>query len=240
MLLRCRRPQSRQRNPSLLGDNAWVPCSPEPSSARPCIACHAAAPIAMIPYAFWRRADATWQWAIAGKIIEIPPYRWRLPRPAYVPGATSACLVSQGSFRHRNKLTAIQPWTRFLDLRHLRISWCYLPSALPHSIKGAERCLENRACPVVGETCNRTRCGRTNSPWPLRLLAYVTLSAISTWLSPDPYLSWDRMKFVCLFLAGIVVAQNLKRFSQVRWLVVLLVLSDLPPHCTLAGSTPTE
>jgi hypothetical protein len=44
-------------------------------------------------------------------------------------------------------------------------------------------------------------------------------------LSPDPYLSWDRMKFVCLILAGIVVAQNLKKLSQVRWLAVLLVLS---------------
>ena len=36
---------------------------------------------------------------------------------------------------------------------------------------------------------------------------------------------WDRMKFVCLFLVGVVVAQTLRRVSQVRWLVVLLVLS---------------
>ena len=33
------------------------------------------------------------------------------------------------------------------------------------------------------------------------------------------------MKFVCLFLVGIVFAQNLKRLSQVRWLLVVLVLS---------------
>lgn len=33
------------------------------------------------------------------------------------------------------------------------------------------------------------------------------------------------MKLVCLVLAGIVVAQNLKRMSQVRWLVPLLVFS---------------
>ena len=35
------------------------------------------------------------------------------------------------------------------------------------------------------------------------------------------------MKFVCLFLVGIVFAQNLKRLSQVRWLLALLVLSGL-------------
>ena len=66
-------------------------------------------------------------------------------------------------------------------------------------------------------------------PQPLSapLLAYVTLSGISTALSPDPYLSWDRMKIVCLVLAGIVVAQNLQRLKQVRTLVVLLILSGV-------------
>ena len=96
--------------------------------------------------------------------------------------------------------------------------------ALPLSIKGAERSwkialvlwlvklLIERARPV---------------PQPLTapLLAFVSLSAISTILSPEPYLSWDRMKIVCLVLAGIVVAQNIKRLSQARWLVSLLVFS---------------
>ena len=59
------------------------------------------------------------------------------------------------------------------------------------------------------------------------LLAYIVLSGISTALSPDPYLSWPRMKVVCLVLAGIVVAQNLQRLSQVRILVLLLLLSGL-------------
>ena len=64
-------------------------------------------------------------------------------------------------------------------------------------------------------------------PQPLAapLLAYLLLSGISTALSPDPYLSWPRMKIVCLVVAGIVVAQNLRRLSQVRTLVILLLLS---------------
>src|ERR1039458_980903 len=59
------------------------------------------------------------------------------------------------------------------------------------------------------------------------LLAYILLSGISTALSPDPYLSWPRLKVVCLVLAGTVVAQNLRRLSQVRILVWLLLLSGL-------------
>jgi O-antigen ligase len=96
--------------------------------------------------------------------------------------------------------------------------------ALPFSIKGAERAwkialvlwliklLVERARPVW-------------QPLTAPLLAFVSLSAISTVLSPEPYLSWDRMKIVGLVLVGIVVAQNIKRLSQARWLVGLLVFS---------------
>ncbi len=95
---------------------------------------------------------------------------------------------------------------------------------LPHSIKGAERAWKLALVLwLVKLVLDRTR--PFKQPLTAPLLAYVVLSAISTLLSPDPYMSWDRMKFVCLFLAGIVVAQNILRLSQVRWLVVLLVLS---------------
>jgi len=59
------------------------------------------------------------------------------------------------------------------------------------------------------------------------LLAYITLSGISTALTADPILSWDRMKIVCLVLVGVLFAQTLKRLSQVRILVLLLFLSAL-------------
>ena len=95
---------------------------------------------------------------------------------------------------------------------------------LPHSIKGAERSWKIAfTLWLLKLFIDRTRPFRQSLVVPL--LAYVSLSAVSTLLSPDPYLSWDRMKFVCLFLAGIVVAQNLKRISQVRWLVLVLVFS---------------
>jgi O-Antigen ligase len=97
---------------------------------------------------------------------------------------------------------------------------------LPHSIKGAERAWKLALVLwLVKLVADRVR--PFKQPLTAPLLAYVVLSAISTLLSPDPYLSWDRMKFVCLFLAGIVVAQNIRRLSQVRWLVVLLVFSGL-------------
>ena len=96
--------------------------------------------------------------------------------------------------------------------------------ALPHSIKGAERAWKLALVLwLIKLVVERAR--PFKQPLATPLLAYVVLSAISTLLSPDPYLSWDRMKFVCLFLAGIVVAQNIRRLSQVRWLLILLVIS---------------
>ena len=96
--------------------------------------------------------------------------------------------------------------------------------ALPHSIKGAERAWKLALVFWLAKlVVERVR--PVKLPLTAPLLTFVILSAISTMLSPDPYLSWDRMKFVCLVLAGIVVAQNIRRLAQVRWLVVLLVLS---------------
>ncbi len=97
---------------------------------------------------------------------------------------------------------------------------------LPHSIKGARY-----AWMVAGLLWLTKLAIERKRPFPqplsAPLLAYILLSGISTALSPDPYLSWPRMKVVCLVLAGTVVAQNLQRLSQVRILVWLLLLSGL-------------
>ncbi len=97
---------------------------------------------------------------------------------------------------------------------------------LPHSIKGARH-----AWMAAGFLWLAKLAIERKRPFPQALsaplLAYIFLSGISTALSSDPYLSWPRMKVVCLVLAGIVVAQNLKRLSQVRILVLLLLLSGL-------------
>src|SRR5580704_6555421 len=97
---------------------------------------------------------------------------------------------------------------------------------LPHSIKGAQHAWQIAfVLWLIKLTVERRR----PYPQPLSapLLAYITLSGISTALSPDPNLSWDRMKIVCLLLVGIVFAQNLQRLKQVRILVFLLILSGL-------------
>ncbi len=97
---------------------------------------------------------------------------------------------------------------------------------LPHSIKGARHAWMAAGFLWLAKLAiERKRPFRQALSAPL--LAYIVLSALSTALSPDPYLSWPRMKVVCLVLAGIVLAQNLKRLSQVRILVWLLLLSGL-------------
>ena len=97
---------------------------------------------------------------------------------------------------------------------------------LPHSIKGARH-----AWMAAGFLWLAKLAIERKRPFPQALsaplLAYIVLSGISTALSTDPYLSWPRMRVVCLVLAGIVVAQNLQRLSQVRILVWLLLLSGL-------------
>ncbi len=97
---------------------------------------------------------------------------------------------------------------------------------LPHSIKGARH-----AWMAAGFLWLAKLAIERKRPFPqvlsAPLVAYIILSGISTALSSDPYLSWPRMKVVCLVLAGVVVAQNLQRLSQVRILVWLLLLSGL-------------
>jgi O-antigen ligase len=95
---------------------------------------------------------------------------------------------------------------------------------LPHSIKGAQHAWRIAfVLWLVALLIQRKR--PFGQPLSAPLLAYVGLSAISTVLSSDPYLSWDRMKIVCLVLVGVVFAQNLKRLSQIRILLYLLLLS---------------
>src|SRR5271167_3493616 len=103
---------------------------------------------------------------------------------------------------------------------------CLFVVLLPHSIKGSQHAWQIAFVLWLLKLAVERR---RPFPQPLTapLLAYVILSGISTALSPNPYLSWDRMKLVCLVLVGVVFAQNLQRLSQVRILVFLLILSGL-------------
>src|SRR5208337_3853436 len=120
---------------------------------------------------------------------------------------------------------ASRRWERLLDGAIFFVLGLFAV-LLPHSIKGSQHAWQIAFLLwLLKLAVERKR----PLPQPLSapLLAYVTLSGISCTLSPDPYLSWDRMKIVCLVLVGIVFAQNLKRLSQVRVLAFLLVLSGL-------------
>src|ERR1035441_1462233 len=138
-----------------------------------------------------------------------------------VPEATPS--AASGDRSTINRDPGKSRWTGFLDPAIFGF-FLLFAIALPHSIKGAERAWKIALILwLLKLAIERVR--PFQQPLAAPLLAYVTLSAISTIFSPDPYLSWDRMKFVCLVLVGIVLAQNLKRLSQVRWLLILLVLS---------------
>ena len=103
---------------------------------------------------------------------------------------------------------------------------CVFAALLPHSIKGSQHAWQIAFLLwLVALAVERKR--PFSQPLCAPLLAFVLLSGISTALSPDPYLSWDRMKIVCLLLVGVVVAQNLSRMRQVRTLVILLILSGV-------------
>src|SRR3974390_518810 len=123
--------------------------------------------------------------------------------------------VTPGGARNR-----WQSFSRYANL----LLFCVFAAMIPLSIKGAQRSWKLAfAIWVVTLLIERRR------PFPLPLtlplLAYVVCSAISTALSPDPFLSWDRMKIVCLVMVGIVFAENVTKLATVRLLVILLLLS---------------
>ncbi len=103
---------------------------------------------------------------------------------------------------------------------------CLFAVLLPHSIKGSQHAWQIAFLLwLAAMVVQRQR--PFSQPLSAPLLAFVTFSGISTALSPDPVLSWDRMKIVCLLLVGIVFAQNLHRLKQVRTVVYLLILSGV-------------
>jgi len=103
---------------------------------------------------------------------------------------------------------------------------CLFAVLLPHSIKGSQHAWQIAFLLWLAALLFQRQ---RPFPQPLAapLLAYVVCSGISTALSPDPMLSWDRMKIVCLVLVAIVFAQNLHRLKQVRTVVYLLILSGV-------------
>lgn len=136
------------------------------------------------------------------------------------PAAVPAVAVWHGQSARLSSLRALLPWLEGA----IYFLFALFVILLPHSIKGAQHAWRIAFLLwLVTLAIARTR----PFPQPLcaPLLAYVGFSAISTALTTDPYLSWDRMKIVCLVLVGVVFAQNLKRLSQIRLLIYLLLLS---------------
>ncbi len=96
---------------------------------------------------------------------------------------------------------------------------------LPWSIKGARYAWMASFCIwLVSLIIERKRL--YPQPLALPLLAYIVLSGLSCALSYEPYMSWPHMKLVCwTALIATLFAQGLGRLSQVRMLILLLLLS---------------
>jgi O-antigen ligase len=91
-------------------------------------------------------------------------------------------------------------------------------------VKGAHRAAEaGLLLWLVAVVFGRNRIFR--QPLVLPLLFYVLFSGISTALSAEPLLSWDRMKIVCLVLVAVLFAQNLKTLRQAKIMAAVLVVS---------------
>src|SRR5271170_3072219 len=145
-----------------------------------------------------------------------------MPQPSTSPAEMEAASSQDEAVAERNSSAR---WVRRLN-GIIFVFLCLFAVLLPHSIKGAQHAWQIAfVLWLLKLAVERKRPFR--QPLTAPLLAYVILSAISTALSSEPYVSWDRMKIVCLVLVGIVFAQNLQRLSQVRILVFLLILSGL-------------
>jgi O-antigen ligase len=143
-------------------------------------------------------------------------------QPTALPEIPQSASLQQGS---SVQWDSTRPWARWFD-GAIFFFLCLFVVLLPQSIKGSQAVWQMA---LVLWLVKLVLARERPFPQPLTapLLAYIVLSAISTLLSPDPYASWAQMKFVCLVLVGVVVAQNLKRLTQVRILVFLLLLSGL-------------
>ncbi len=96
---------------------------------------------------------------------------------------------------------------------------------LPWSIKGARYAWMAAFCLwLFALIAERKRL--YPQPLVLPLFAYIVLSGLSCAFSYEPYMSWPHMKLVCwTALIATLFAQNLGRLSQVRTLILLLLLS---------------
>src|SRR5580698_9005421 len=122
--------------------------------------------------------------------------------PSRSPSSTAE--MPQSSVAQPNSSAPKPHGTGFLD-GAIFAFLCLFAILLPHSIKGAQHSWQLALLLwLVKLVVDKSRPVR--QPLSAPLLAYIVFSAISTFLSPDPNLSWDRMKIACLLLVGIVVA----------------------------------
>jgi O-antigen ligase len=142
-------------------------------------------------------------------------------------------------FRYNHKSLAMELQTQSTPVTHKHTDsgvatllkaaifffFCLFVILLPWSIKGARYAWIAAFYLWIADLILERK--RLHSqPLAAPMLAYIVLSGLSCVFSYEPYLSWPRMKLVCwTALIGTLFAQSLRRLSQVRTLLVLLLLS---------------
>lgn len=117
--------------------------------------------------------------------------------------------------------------SRYLE-RAIYFLFIIFAASIPFSVKGAQHAWKLAFFLwIIKLVAERQRPSVAPRSLLLPLLCFVVLSGISSALSPDPLLSWDRMKIVCLVLIGVLFASNLTSLAEIRTLLVVLLLSGL-------------
>jgi O-antigen ligase len=96
----------------------------------------------------------------------------------------------------------------------------------PLSTKGAVNGFRAALILWVISLCLR-RVKLAPQPLALPMLLFLALTGLSSVFSLDPFLSWGRMRSVCLILLAIVIGQVLRSMRQVKIMAALLIGSCL-------------
>jgi O-antigen ligase len=99
-------------------------------------------------------------------------------------------------------------------------------AALPHS-KAATQVAYGAALLLTAIRLALRRVQISARPLVWALVAFLALSAISSTLSPEPALSWGRMKSVALLVIAPVAALGLRNLRQIRTVVAVLLISSV-------------
>ena len=117
--------------------------------------------------------------------------------------------------------TRSSPFTRYLQTA-IFVCLAAVAVCAPLSTKGAVNAFRAAALLWVIALCTR-KMKLKPQPLALPLVLFLIITAVSSALSVDPFLSWVRMRTVALLFLAIVTGQALRGMRQLKILAALLI-----------------